>query len=164
MSTAALVFDWKGPVPQVFNRSSGPTFWPGDRRYRPLDLARRRTCDLIFLTRALPAELRASLTQRFSPEQAPRRWETPPALPTNGRAGYEVARLRNSSETFILSQITVAANFIERLLNVPEGMVGGLTRTYLLVIQIVRLRQLWEEVQRRAWPEERLVVFKRALG
>jgi hypothetical protein len=52
--SAALAFNWKAPVPQVFTRASGPTFWPGDRRCRPLDPAFRRIRDLTFLTEALP--------------------------------------------------------------------------------------------------------------
>ena len=164
MSPTALAFDWKAPVPQVFTRSSGPTFWPGDRRCRPLDLSKRRQRDVTFLVEALPPELTASLTHRFNPARNALRWETPPALPTNERAGYDLPALSNSSKTFIYNQITVTAGLIERLLDAPEGMVGGLTHNYLLLMQIVRLRQLWAEVQRRAWPEERLVVFKRALG
>jgi hypothetical protein len=92
------------------------------------------------------------------------RWETPPALPTSVREGYDLARLGNSSEEYVCLEIRVTAGLIERLLNAPEGLVGGLTQNYLLAVQVARLRQLWQEVQRRAWPEERLVVFERALG
>jgi hypothetical protein len=164
MSTAALAFDWKAPVPQVFTRSSGPTFWPGDRRCRPLDWSFRRIRDLTFLTRGLPPELTTMLKDRFKPARGALTWETPPALPSNQRQPYPQDLLTGGSNKYICREITVTAGLIERLLNAPEGMVGGLTHNYLLAIQLLRLRQLWEEVQRRAWPEDRLSVFKRALG
>lgn len=67
-------------------------------------------------------------------------------------------------EEYLCLEIRVTAGLIERLLNAPEGMVGGLTHTHLFAMQVVRLRQLWAEVQRRVWPEDRLVVFQQALG
>jgi hypothetical protein len=170
MSAVALAFpdpddfDWLASVPQPFTRSDGRVFWPGDRRYRPLDLAFRQLRDLRALTQALPAELSALLRERFKPTRGPLRWETPPALPTNIREGYAPERLKNGTDGFVSAEITVTAGLIERLLNAPEGMVGGLTHNYLLVLQIARLRQLWQEVQRRMWPEAPLVVFQRALG
>jgi hypothetical protein len=53
---------------------------------------------------------------------------------------------------------------IERLLNTPEGLVTGLTHIFLFAVQVWRLRQLWEEVQRRVWEEDPLLIFTRALG
>ncbi len=40
----------------------------------------------------------------------------------------------------------------------------GLTHNYLRVMQTARLRQLWEEIERREWEEDRLMVFKRTLA
>jgi len=164
MSTAALAFDWKAPVPQIFTRANGPTFWPGDRRYRPLDWSFRRIRDLKALIEAMPPELNSMLRERFKPARGALRWETPPALPGTSQQGYLPGELRDFTALNLCLQITVTAGLIERLLNAPEGMVGGLTHNYLFAIQRVRLRQLWQEVQRRAWPEERLGVFQRALG
>ena len=164
MSAVSLAFDWKAPVPHLFTRCDGPTFWPGDRRYRPRDLRFRIFRDLRALTEALPPALKPILRERFKPTRGPLRWETPPALPTNVRQRYDPAQLQERTPVFICSQITLTAGMIERLLNAPEEMLGGLTHNYLFVMQMLRLRQLWEEVERRAWDEERLVVFTRALG
>jgi hypothetical protein len=170
MSAVALAFpdpgdfDWLAPVPQPFTRCDGRAFWPSDRRYRPLLLATRLTRDLKMLIERMPRELGPLLRERFKPTRGPLRWEVPPALPTNIRAAYAPERLTEGADGFIRSEITVTAELIERLLNAPEGLVGGLTHNYLLVMQLIRLRQLWQEVQRRAWPEAPLAVFTRALG
>ena len=164
MSAVSLAFDWKAPVPQPFTRCDGPTFWPSDRWYRPLDERTRYTRDLRALLEGMPPALHASLRQRFKPTRGPLRWETPPALPINVRQCYDEALWPRRTATFVRSQITLTAGMIERLLTTPEGMVGGLTHNYLLLMQIIRLRQLWEEVQRRDWDEDRLVVFTQALG
>ncbi|HEU5368666.1 MAG TPA: hypothetical protein VFU69_09385, partial [Ktedonobacterales bacterium] len=116
------------------------------------------------LSERMPPELRGILRERFKPTRGPLIWETPPALPTSIREGYAPERLKEGSAVFLCSEITVTAGLIERLLNAPEGMVGGLTHNYLFAMQIARLRQLWQEVQRRVWPEAPLVVFARALG
>ena len=142
MSAVSLAFDWKAPLPQLFTRSDGPTFWPSDRRYRPLHPATRYTRDLKELTQALPPALTKPLRERFKPTRGPLRWETPPALPSTVRGGYDAAHLEDASAVFVCSAITIAAEMIERLLNAPEGMVGGLTHNYLLAIQMLRLRQL----------------------
>ena len=157
-------FDWLAPVPQPFTRSDARVFWPGDRRYRPLLLATRLTRDLKMLIERLPADLAPLLRERFKPTRGPLIWETPPALPTTLRAPYERASLTSKTAAGVFAEVTLTAGFIERLLNAPEGVVGGLTHNYLLVMQIARLRQLWAEVQRRAWTEAPLVVFARALG
>ncbi len=164
MFASSAVFNWNAPVPQPFTRSDGPTFWPTDRRYRPLDYAFRRVRDLAFLTRALPPELTDTLKARFKPARGALTWETPPALPTFIRRPYEQNELRDGTEQRVCAETTLTAEFIERLLNAPEGMVTGLTHNFLLAMQIVRLRQLWEEVQRRTWDEAPLTVFARALG
>ena len=164
MAAVSLAFDWNAPVPPLFTRSAGPTFWPGDRRYRPLDGRLRYTRNLRALTDALPAALKPILRERFKPTRGPLRWDTPPALPSNVRQRYDVEWLQEGTVLRVCVQITLTAEMIERLLNAPEGMIGGLTHNYLFVLQIVRLRQLWEEVERRAWEEDRLVVFTRALG
>ncbi|HEY7356989.1 MAG TPA: hypothetical protein VH590_11005 [Ktedonobacterales bacterium] len=164
MSTILTDFDWLAPVPQPFTRSDARVFWPSDRRYRPLLLATRITRDLKMLSERMPPELRGMLRERFKPTRGPLIWETPPALPTSIREGYAPERLKEGSEVFVRSEITVTAGLIERLLNAPEGMVGGLTHNYLFAMQVVRLRQLWQEVQRRAWADAPLVVFARALG
>jgi hypothetical protein len=157
-------FDWLAPVPQPFTRCDGRVFWPADRRYRPLLLATRLTRDLRMLMERLPRELGPLLRERFKPTRGPLRWEVPPALPTHIRAAYAPDLLKESTDGFVRSEITVTAELIERLLNAPEGMVGGLTHNYLLVMQIARLRQLWQEVERRAGQETPLAVFARALG
>lgn len=164
MTTATLAFNWKAPVPQVFTRASGPTFWPGDRRCRPLDLAKRRKRDLTFLIEALPPALEGIIGKRFDPTRSVVHWETPPALPISVRQGYTSDERTAFTKLGICPQITVIAGMIERLLDAPEGEVGGLTHNYLLAIQMLRLRQLWEEVNCRAWAEPPLVVFTRALG
>jgi hypothetical protein len=170
MSAVALAFpdpddfDWLAPVPQPFTRCDGRAFWPSDRRYRPLLLATRLTRDLRMLIERLPRELAPLLRERFKPTRGPLVWEVPPALPTSIRAAYAPERLKEGADGFIRSEITVTAELIERLLNAPEGMVGGLTHNYLLLMQLIRLRQLWQEVQRRAWADAPLVVFARALG
>ncbi|HEY7350022.1 MAG TPA: hypothetical protein VH599_17015 [Ktedonobacterales bacterium] len=164
MSPASTAFAWGAPVPQPFTRCSGPTFWPGDRRYRPLDWSFRRVRDLTFLTEALPAALTAILRERFKPTRGPLRWETPPALPNTIRGGYEVAELHDFSEERIGAEITLTAGLIERLLEAPEGLVGGLTHNLLFAMQARRLWQLWEEAQRRDWLEAPLVAFQRALS
>jgi hypothetical protein len=157
-------FDWLAPVPQPFTRCEGRVFWPSDRRYRPLLLATRLTRDLRMLIERLPQELAPLVRERFKPTRGPLLWDVPPALPTSIREGYAPERLKKGTEGFIRSEITVTAELIERLLNAPEGMVGGLTHNYLLVMQVIRLRQLWAEVQRRAWAEAPLAVFAQALG
>jgi hypothetical protein len=170
MSAVALAFpdpddfDWLAPVPQPFTRCDGRAFWPSDRRYRPLLLATRLTRDLRMLIERLPRELAPLLRQRFKPTRGPLVWEVPPALPTSLRAPYAPAFLTGRTAEGLCAEVTLTAGLIERLLNAPEGMVGGLTHNYLLVMQLVRLRQLWEEIERRAWAEAPLVVFARALG
>jgi hypothetical protein len=164
VSAALPAFDWLAPVPQLFTRCDGRAFWPSDRRYLPLDERLRYARDLRFLLAGLPSCLAPVLRQRFKPSRGPLRWDTPPALPTSTRQCYEASFLRDTSATWVLSQVTVTAGMIERLLTAPEGMVGGLTHNYLLLMQMQRLRQLWEEVQRRAWEDAPLVVFARALG
>ena len=164
MSAVSLAFDWSAPVPQPFTRSDGPTFWPSDRRYRPCLLATRTVRDMKMLTRALPPELAAILRERFKPTRGPLRWETPPALPSTVRQSYQAGQLRECSASFVCSAITITAELIERLLNAPEAMIGGLTHHFLFAMQTQRLRQLWEEVQRRAWEEAPLAVFTQALG
>jgi hypothetical protein len=161
---ASLDFDWLAPVPQLFTRCDGRAFWPSDRRYQPLDERLRYARDLRFLLAGLPPCLAPVLRQRFKPSRGPLRWDTPPALPTSTRQCYEASFLRDTSATWLLSQVTVTAGMIERLLTAPEGMVGGLTHNYLLLMQMLRLRQLWEEVERRAWEDAPLVVFTNALG
>jgi hypothetical protein len=160
----SLDFDWLAPVPQLFTRCDGRAFWPSDRRYLPLDERLRTTRDLRFLLAGLPPCLAPVLRQRFKPSRGPLRWDTPPALPTSTRQCYEASFLRDHSATWVLSQVTVTAGMIERLLTAPEGMVGVLTHNYLLLMQMLRLRQLWEEVQRRAWEDAPLVIFTNALG
>ncbi|HEU5368858.1 MAG TPA: hypothetical protein VFU69_10350 [Ktedonobacterales bacterium] len=170
MSAVALAFDdlddfdWLAPVPQLFTRCAARVFWPADRRYRPLLLATRLTRDLKMLIERLPRELGPLLRERFKPTRGPLVWETPPALPTNLRQPYAQAFLTDRTDEGVCAEITLTAGFIERLLNAPEGMVGGLTHNYLLVMQLVRLRQLWAEVERRAWADAPLAVFGRALG
>ncbi|HEU5370077.1 MAG TPA: hypothetical protein VFU69_16520 [Ktedonobacterales bacterium] len=164
MSTILTDFDWLAPVPQVFTRSDARVFWPSDRRYRPLLLATRLTRDLKFLLERLPADLAPMLRERFKPTRGPLLWDTPPALPTTLRQPYAQGSLANRTDEGVRAEITLTAGFIERLLNAPEGMVGGLTHNYLLLMQMLRLRQLWAEVQRRVWAEPPLAVFERALG
>ncbi|HEY7358113.1 MAG TPA: hypothetical protein VH590_16650 [Ktedonobacterales bacterium] len=164
MSTILIDFDWFAPVPQLFTRCDARVFWPGDRRYRPLRLATRITRDLKMLIERLPAELAPLLRERFKPTRGPLLWDTPPALPTTLRQPYAQAFLMGRTDAGLCAEIALAAGFIERLLNAPEGMVGGLTHNFLLVMQLIRLRQLWAEVERRAWAEAPLAVFQRALG
>ncbi len=164
MAAVSVAFDWNAPVPHPFTRCAGPTFWPSDRRYRPLDPRLRYTRDLRALTQHMPLVLTPLLRERFKPTRGPLRWDTPPALPTSVRQPYTATQLQQSSAALLCVQITLTAEMIERLLNAPEGMVGGLTHNYLFVMQMLRLRQLWEEVQRRAWEEDGLSVFTRALG
>ena len=161
---ASVDFDWLAPVPQLFTRCASRAFWPADRRYHPLDERLRYTRDLRALIAALPPCLAPILRQRFKPTRGPLRWDTPPALPTNERERYAPNELHDATRGWLMSQVTETGEMIERLLTTPEGMVGGLTHNYLLVMQMLRLRQLWEEVQRRAWEDAPLVVFARALG
>ncbi len=164
MSTILTDFDWLAPVPQPFTRCDGRVFWPSDRRYRPLLLATRMTRDLKFLSERLPAELAPLIRERFKPTRGPLRWEAPPALPTTLRQPYAQASLANRTGEGVCAEVTLMAGLIERLLNAPEGMVGGLTHNYLLLMQMIRLRQLWAEAQRRVWAEPPLAVFEQALG
>ncbi len=163
-SARSLDFDWLAPVPQPFTRCDGRAFWPADRLYRPLDERLRSTRDLRALTAGLPPDLKPILRERFKPTRGPLRWDTPPALPTSARQRYDPAQVQKNTSIWLCAQITLTAEMIERLLNAPEGMIGGLTHNYLFLMQVLRLRQLWEEVERRAWEEDRLVVFTRALG
>jgi hypothetical protein len=153
MSAVSLAFGWSAPVPQPFTRSDGPTFWPSGRRYRPCLLATRYVRDMKLLTQVMPSELAAILRERFKPTRGPLRWETPPALSSTVREGYQAAQLRDCSASFLCSAITITAGLIERLLNAPEGTIGGLTDHFLFAMQTRRLLQLWEEVQRRTWEE-----------
>ncbi len=157
-------FDWLAPVPQVFTRCEGRCFWPGDRLYHPLLFATRYTRDLNMLLERLPRELAPILRERFKPTRGPLIWQVPPALPLSMRQPYDERELDKRTDHWVRCQVTVIAGMIERLLNTEEGMVTGLTHNYLLVMQMIRLRQLWAEVQRRAWGEAPLVVFKRAMG
>jgi hypothetical protein len=167
MSTASVhltAFNWGAPLHQPFTRASGPTFWPTDSRCRPLHPATRRACSFRLLLWMQPPELTSLLRERFKPTRGDLRWDTPPALPGSVRSIYEQAALRDFSDTSLSAAVTVTAGLIERLLSAPEGMVGGLTRHYLFLIQGQRLRQLWHEIERRAGPEASLAVFRRALG
>ncbi|HEY7356735.1 MAG TPA: hypothetical protein VH590_09725 [Ktedonobacterales bacterium] len=164
MPTILTDFDWLAPVPQLFTRCDARVFWPSDRCYRPLLLATRLTRDLKMLIERLPADLAPLLRERFRPTRGPLLWDTPPALPTTLRQPYAQASLTSKTAVGVCAEVTLTAGFIERLLNAPEGMVGGLTHNYLLVMQLIRLRQLWAEVERRAWAEAPLAVFARALG
>ncbi len=164
MSTLSTAFNWNAPVPQPFTRSDGSTFWPTDRRYRPLDYAFRRCRALTYLLEVMPPELTALLRERFQPERCALRWQTPPALPGSIRQAYLPSALSSFTEAALRAEITLTAGLIERLLDAPEGMVGGLTHNYLLVIQAVRLRHLWAETQRRDCGAAPLTIFARALG
>ena len=84
------------------------------------------------------------MRERFKPARGELRWETPPAISVSVRAGYQPSELRQRSKLLVCTEITVTAGLIERLLNAPEGMVGGLTHNYLFAMQMLRLRQLWK--------------------
>jgi hypothetical protein len=164
MSYISVDFDWEAPVPQVFTRCDKRCFWPSDRLYRPLLFATRYARDLKALTEGLPPELAPILRERFKPTRGPLLWREAPSLPLSMRQRFAVKELHDSSDKLLCSHAGVAAGMIERLLNTEEGLVTGLTHNYLFVMQMIRLRQVWEEMQRREWGEPLLVVFARALG
>jgi hypothetical protein len=164
MAYISLDFDWEAPVPQVFTRTDRRCFWPSDRLYRPLLFATRYARDLKALTQGLPPELTPILRERFKPTRGPLLWRVPPALPLSMRQRYDEQALHDGTDIWVRSEVCVIAGMIERLLNTEEGMVTGLTHNYLIVMQMLRLRQLWEEIQRRQWEQDPLVVFQRALG
>ena len=80
------------------------------------------------------------------------------------RQPYEVKELGDCGPNGVCGEVCITAGMIERLLNTPGGLVTGLTHNFLFLMQMLRLRQLWEEVQRRVWEEDPLVIFERALG
>ena len=164
MTSISTDFDWEAPVPQIFTRTDKRCFWPGDRLYRPLLFATRYARDLKAVTQGLPPILTPILRERFKPTRGPMLWRVPPALPISIRQPYDGRVLAERTGRGVCLEICMSDGMIERLLNTEEGMVTGLTHNYLFVVQMLRLRQLWEEVQRREWGEDPLVVFTRALG
>ena len=164
MSTILTDFDHLAPVPQVFTREAGRCFWPGDRCCRPLDPIYRTMRDLTALTQSLPRALTPILRERFKPTRGPMVWPMPPALPLSMRQGFTAQELHDASNKLLCLDVCVTAGMIERLLNSEEGMVTGLTHNFLFAMQMLRLRQLWEEIARREWEDEPLAVFTRALG
>jgi hypothetical protein len=164
MSHISLDFDWEAPVPQVFTRTDHRCFWPSDRLYHPLLFATRYARDLKMLLQGLPPELAPLLRERFKPTRGPLIWHVPPALPLSMRQPYDEEALGKHTDLWVRSEVCVIGGMIERLFNTPEGTVGGLTHNYLMLMQMLRLRQLWAEVQRRQWTEDPLVIFQRALG
>jgi hypothetical protein len=164
MSTILTDFDWLAPVPQIFTRSAGRCFWPGDRFARPLDPTFRIMRDLKALTQAMPPVLTPILRERFKPTRGPLVWPIPPALPLSMRRPWRAEELRHAAGKLLCADVALAAAMIERLLNTEEGMVTGLTHNFLLAMQMRRLRQLWEEMARREWEDDLLIIFQRALG
>jgi hypothetical protein len=164
MSMLSTDFDWSAPEPQIFTRSNGPCFWPSDRLSRPHTLAVRHARELKALTLALPPALTPILRERFKPTRGPLVWKEPPSLPLSMRQGYRPGVLADSAPHEVCWDVCITAGMIERLLTSEEGMVTGLTHNHLFAMQMLRLRQLWEEIERRAWGEDPLVVFERALG
>jgi hypothetical protein len=164
MSLCSTDVDWLAPVPQVFTRCDTRVFWLGERRARPHNLADRHARELKALTQGLPPELTPVLRQRFKPMRGRLIWEVPPSLPLSMRQPYEVKELGDCGPNGVCGEVCITAGMIERLLNTPGGLVTGLTHNFLFLMQMLRLRQLWEEVQRRVWEEDPLVIFERALG
>lgn len=148
----------------LFTRVTGPTYWPTDAHYPPLDLLRLRQRNLRALELALPPALKADILYRFTPSRWPVEWNPPPALPRADRGGYEPGRLGKMTTKGLQMEVTVEACLIDRTIDAPAEMQNSLTHNRLLAIHLLRLRQLWAEFERRSWPEGRLDAFRRALG
>lgn len=91
-------------------------------------------------------------------------WSSAPTRASFARQGYQRVEVHAFTAPTLCGAITTTAGLIEWLLEAPEAAVGGLNRTYLLLMQVQRLRQLWEAAQRRAWPQGSLKAFGEALG
>lgn len=156
----------KLPVPLVFTRAAGPTYWPTDRFARPLDLWQRRQREVNALVLALPPALEAAVRQRFRLYLQPRDADTPRALPSRSRGLYEPGKLKDYEAPALCREARIEAGFIERTLEAVESADGltGLTRQYLFAVHLRRLRQLWAEFARRQWPEGPAAAFSQALG
>ena len=158
--------------PQPFTRVAHPSGPLTSYYRRPHDPATRRTRDLSMLLALLPRLLTPALSERFNPARRPFVWSAPPTRASFARRDYAPADLTTLKDVHLCGAITSTAGLIEWLLEAPEEAVGGLNRTYLLLVQMHRLRQLWQEAQRRAWPppaanggpQDSLKTFARALG
>ncbi len=162
MSAAAAVARPRLVPP--FTRVTGPTYWPTDALYPPLDPLRQRQRNLRALELALPRALEPDIRWRFTPSRWPVAWNPPPALPRFDRGGYESGRLEKMSAQRLCLEVTLEAELIERTLDAPAEMLPTLAHNRLLATHTLRLRQLWAEFERRSWPEGRLNAFSHALG
>jgi hypothetical protein len=149
--------------PQPFTRVTRPAGLLPSYSRPPLDPAFRRSRDLTMLLFLLPPVLTTALSERFDPGRRPYVWSEPPTRASFARQPYESAELNDLKDARVCGAITTTAGRIEWLLDAPEEAVGGLNRTYLLLVQMRRLRQLWQELRRR-WPKGSLATFTKALG
>lgn len=161
MTSAAVA---RLPLVPPFTRVTGPTYWPADALYPPLDPLRQRQRNLRALELALPLALEADIRRRFTPWRWPVAWNPPPALARADRGGYEPGYLWRMSARRLQVEVTMEAELIDRTIDAPADLLNGLEHHRLLATHLLRLRQLWAEFERRSWPEGRLNVFRRALG
>jgi hypothetical protein len=152
------------PLVPPFTRVTGPTYWPTDALYPPLDPLRQRQRNLRALELALPPALEADIRRRFTPSRWPVEWNPPPALPRVDRGVYAPGYLKKCSAKRLQVEVTLEAGLIDRTIDAPAGLLNGLEHNRLLATHLLRLRQLWAEFERRSWPEGRLRAFSSALG
>ena len=147
-----------------FTRVNGPTYWPTDALYPPLDPLQQRQRSLRMLETALPLALEMPTRQRFTPWRWPVRWGETPALPRFDRGPYQKGHLEDLSKIRLVVEVTLEAEQIDRTLDAPAEMLSGLARNHLLATHALRLRQLWAEFAQRDWPQGPLNAFHAALG
>ncbi len=165
MSVSARIVD-KPLVPLIFTRAAGPTPWPSDRFFRPLDRWQRRQREVNALVLALPPQLEEAIRRRFRLYLTPRDPQTPRALPSRERGLFDSERLHGVSASGLCREVAIEADYIERTLEAVEGEDGltGLARQYLFAVHLRRLRQLWAAFERREWPQGAVAAFAQALG
>lgn len=162
MSSAAVA---RPPlVPPIFTRVNGPTLWPIDALYPPLDPAQQRERYLRALILAVAPALESSMRVRFGPTPYRIPWNPLPALPRFNRGPFATNELTALNDTGLCQTVKIEAGLIDRTLDAPAEMTGGLARNHLLATHAVRLRQLWAEFERRDWPEGSVNAFRSALG
>lgn len=150
----------------IFCRDPRPSHWNPAEPASPHPDYTLREWYVCVLAQALPSELGSLLVNRFlpRPEYLSATSETPMALPSLARRGFAPGELSFLSDQHLCSEITIEANLLDRTLSAPDGLVSGLSRNHLLVVHLIRTRQLWEEFSRRRWPGGWLPAYRKALG
>src|SRR5690242_10188029 len=106
-------------VPPIFTRVSGPTLWPSDALYPPLDAAQQRERYLRAPILAVAPALESSLRVRFGPTPYRIPWNPPPALPRFDRRPFAPDELRDLNDERLCLAAKVEVGQIDRTLDAP---------------------------------------------